>query len=73
MATITFQNYFRLYEKLSGMTGTALTEEDEFRHIYNLDVIESHEQAADPNGTSDAVYKSEQAKFWGCGTGQDMP
>jgi len=40
LATITFQNYFRLYEKLSGMTGTALTEEDEFRHIYRLDVIE---------------------------------
>ena len=40
LATITFQNYFRLYSKLSGMTGTALTEEDEFRHIYNLDVIE---------------------------------
>jgi len=40
LATITFQNYFRLYDKLSGMTGTALTEEDEFRHIYRLDVIE---------------------------------
>ena len=40
LATITFQNFFRLYEKLSGMTGTALTEEDEFREIYKLDVIE---------------------------------
>ena len=40
LATITFQNYFRLYEKLSGMTGTALTEENEFREIYGLDVIE---------------------------------
>ena len=40
LATITFQNYFRLYEKLSGMTGTALTEEAEFRDIYKLDVIE---------------------------------
>ena len=40
LATITFQNFFRLYEKLSGMTGTALTEEDEFRQIYKLDVIE---------------------------------
>ncbi len=40
LATITFQNYFRLYKKLSGMTGTALTEEDEFREIYNLDVVE---------------------------------
>ena len=39
-ATITFQNYFRLYKKLSGMTGTALTEEEEFREIYNLDVVE---------------------------------
>ena len=40
LATITFQNYFRLYQKLSGMTGTALTEEEEFREIYNLDVVE---------------------------------
>lgn len=40
LATITFQNYFRMYGKLSGMTGTALTEEDEFRQIYNLDVVE---------------------------------
>ncbi|MBR3966857.1 MAG: preprotein translocase subunit SecA [Clostridia bacterium] len=40
LATITFQNYFRMYEKLSGMTGTALTEESEFREIYNLDVVE---------------------------------
>ncbi len=39
LATITFQNYFRMYDKLSGMTGTALTEENEFREIYNLDVI----------------------------------
>ena len=41
MATITFQNYFRMYHKLAGMTGTALTEEDEFREIYKLDVIET--------------------------------
>ena len=40
LATITFQNYFRMYEKISGMTGTALTEEDEFREIYALDVVE---------------------------------
>ena len=40
LATITFQNYFRLYGKLSGMTGTALTEEMEFREIYALDVVE---------------------------------
>lgn len=39
LATITFQNYFRMYNKLSGMTGTALTEENEFREIYGLDVI----------------------------------
>ena len=39
LATITFQNYFRMYKKLSGMTGTALTEEEEFREIYGLDVI----------------------------------
>ena len=39
-ATITFQNYFRMYKKLSGMTGTALTEETEFREIYSLDVVE---------------------------------
>ena len=40
LATITFQNFFRLYNKLSGMTGTAMTEEEEFREIYNLDVVE---------------------------------
>ena len=40
LATITFQNFFRLYDKLSGMTGTALTEEEEFSGIYNLDVVE---------------------------------
>ena len=39
MATITFQNFFRMYEKLSGMTGTAKTEEEEFRNIYNMNVI----------------------------------
>ena len=39
LATITFQNYFRMYEKLSGMTGTAKTEEEEFRNIYNMNVI----------------------------------
>ena len=40
LATITFQNFFRLYDKLSGMTGTAMTEEEEFREIYKLDVVE---------------------------------
>ncbi len=64
LATITFQNFFRLYNKLSGMTGTAMTEEAEFREIYKLDVIEiptNRELARiDDN---DAVYKSESAKF----------
>ena len=40
LATITFQNFFRLYDKLSGMTGTAMTEEEEFREIYKLDIME---------------------------------
>ena len=40
LATITFQNYFRMYDKLAGMTGTAMTEEAEFREIYRLDVVE---------------------------------
>lgn len=39
LATITFQNYFRMYEKLAGMTGTAKTEEEEFRNIYNMQVV----------------------------------
>ena len=66
LATITFQNYFRLYEKLSGMTGTALTEEDEFRHIYSLDVIEiPTNKPLIRIEHPDAVYKSEQAKFLG--------
>lgn len=64
LATITFQNYFRLYNKLSGMTGTALTEEDEFRHIYKLDVIEIPTNKpiirVDYN---DAVYKTQNGKY----------
>ena len=64
LATITFQNYFRLYKKLSGMTGTALTEEEEFGTIYNLDIIEipTNRPIAridDP----DVVYKTEAAKY----------
>ena len=64
LATITFQNYFRLYTKLSGMTGTALTEEEEFGTIYNLDIIEipTNRPIAridDP----DVVYKTEAAKY----------
>jgi len=64
MATITFQNYFRMYEKLSGMTGTAKTEEDEFRSIYGLDVIEI--PTAKPMirlDNPDAVFKSQRAKY----------
>ena len=64
LATITFQNYFRLYGKLSGMTGTALTEEDEFREIYKLDVIEipTNRPIARVDN-ADSVYRSEQGKF----------
>ncbi len=64
LATITFQNYFRLYKKLSGMTGTAMTEEDEFREIYKLDVI------AIPTNMpviridhTDLIYRTEKAKY----------
>ena len=64
LATITFQNFFRLYNKLSGMTGTAMTEEAEFREIYKLDVIEipTNKPLAriDEN---DVVYKTEKAKY----------
>ena len=64
LATITFQNFFRLYNKLSGMTGTAMTEEAEFQQIYKLDVIEipTNKPIAriDEN---DVVYKTEKAKF----------
>ena len=64
LATITFQNFFRLYNKLSGMTGTALTEEAEFQQIYKLDVIEipTNKPIAriDEN---DVIYKTERAKF----------
>ena len=64
LATITFQNFFRMYEKLSGMTGTAMTEESEFEEIYNLDVvaIPTNEpvRRVDQN---DVIYKNEKAKF----------
>jgi len=64
LATITFQNYFRLYGKLSGMTGTALTEEEEFRHIYKLDVIEiPTNKPIARKDRPDAVYKNEAGKF----------
>jgi len=64
LATITFQNYFRLYQKLAGMTGTAKTEEEEFIHIYNLPVV-----VIPPNrelirySYSDVIYKTEREKF----------
>ena len=64
LATITFQNYFRMYEKLSGMTGTAMTEKSEFEEIYNLDVIEiptNKPMARIDN--NDVIYKNERAKF----------
>ncbi len=64
LATITFQNYFRMYNKLSGMTGTAMTEEDEFEEIYKLDVIEIPTNKpmvrVDHN---DIIYKNENGKF----------
>ena len=64
LATITFQNYFRMYEKLSGMTGTAMTEEDEFREIYNLDVISiPTNKPMIRVDNNDIIYKNERAKF----------
>ena len=64
IATITYQNYFRLYGKLSGMTGTALTEEDEFREIYKLDVIEvPTNKPVIRIDHPDVVYKTEKGKF----------
>ena len=64
LATITFQNYFRMYSKLAGMTGTAKTEEDEFKSIYNLDVVEIPTNKPLLRGDyPDAVYKSTKGKF----------
>ena len=63
LATITFQNFFRLYRKLSGMTGTALTEEQEFRDIYKLDVIEiPTNKPIARKDNPDSVYKNEKGK-----------
>ena len=64
LASITFQNFFRLYSKLSGMTGTAMTEESEFREIYKLDVIEipTNKEVIRVD-EPDVVYKTEKAKF----------
>ena len=64
LATITFQNFFRLYDKLSGMTGTALTEEEEFESIYRLDVVEiPTNKPVIRLDQNDAVYKTELGKF----------
>ena len=64
LATITFQNYFRLYNKLAGMTGTALTEDAEFREIYKLDVVEipTNKDMVRVDQT-DSVYKTEKGKY----------
>ena len=64
LATITFQNYFRLYSKLSGMTGTALTEEEEFSTIYKLDIVEiPTNRPVIRIDNEDAVYKTENGKY----------
>ena len=64
LATITFQNYFRLYEKLSGMTGTAMTEEEEFGAIYNLDIVEiPTNRPLARIDQPDLVYKTKQGKY----------
>ena len=64
LATITFQNYFRMYDKLSGMTGTAMTEEAEFEEIYKLDVVEiPTNRPMQRIDKSDVIYKNENAKF----------
>ncbi len=64
LATITFQNYFRMYEKLSGMTGTAMTEEAEFQEIYKLDVVEiPTNKPMIRKDNLDIIYKNEDAKF----------
>jgi len=64
LATITFQNYFRMYDKLSGMTGTAMTEEAEFEEIYNLDVVSiPTNKPMVRKDENDVIYKNENAKF----------
>ena len=64
LATITFQNYFRLYDKLSGMTGTAKTEAEEFGTIYNLDIVEIPTNRPNQrNDLHDVIYKTEMGKF----------
>ncbi|HET7320156.1 MAG TPA: preprotein translocase subunit SecA [Candidatus Saccharimonadales bacterium] len=64
LATISFQNYFRLYEKLAGMTGTAMTEAEEFHQIYKLDVVEvPSNRGLARIDRPDRIYKTERAKF----------
>lgn len=64
LATISFQNYFRLYEKLSGMTGTAMTESEEFHQIYKLDVVEvPSNRPLNRQDHQDRIYKNEEGKF----------
>ncbi|MGI5823430.1 MAG: preprotein translocase subunit SecA [Dethiobacteria bacterium] len=64
LASITFQNYFRMYEKLAGMTGTAVTEEEEFQKIYGMDVvIVPTNEAMIRQDLPDAIYRTERAKF----------
>jgi preprotein translocase subunit SecA len=64
LATITFQNYFRMFKKLSGMTGTAKTEEDEFKAIYGMDVLEiPTNKPMIREDMSDVIYKNEKGKF----------
>ena len=64
LATITFQNYFRLYKRLSGMTGTAMTEEEEFREIYKLDVIEvPTNKPMIRVDHPDAIFRTEKGKY----------
>ena len=64
LATITFQNFFRLYGKLSGMTGTALTEEEEFQHIYKLDIVAiPTNKPVIRDDINDSVYKTEAGKY----------
>ncbi len=64
LATISFQNYFRLYEKLGGMTGTALTEAEEFHQIYKLDVVDiPSNRPIDRTDRIDRIYRTEKAKF----------
>jgi preprotein translocase subunit SecA len=64
LATISFQNYFRLYEKLSGMTGTALTESEEFHQIYKLDVLDiPSNRKIQRKDHTDKIYRSEKGKF----------